>query len=520
MSELEDLKNQFIEIFKTQVLGNELEGVGLLDSEEKIVKAIFGGKEKTLAEYFAKFKSPEDLAGFLEQVDKQVTPQLKSSAPAAATATAPAPATAAAPKGAGIPGWKDEWTGYNGMDAYWNAIDADPATYGPGKKARKPGTTLPAEQKAARTALHQKLEAEGKIPPEALKKQYSAAKRKERAAARAAKKAGATGTAPKSAAAPAAGGAPPASQPASTPRTGRTRRSVPGFREFTAQNPQLFGTGRKKTLVATPVQKANRTALANWINAGKNPADFTVNGVRINAPAGWTFTPGGAPPAPTTTPPAGGAPAPTGGAPASAGGAPATTPPAGGGAVPPGGVPPVPPPGPAPAGGTPPPGGGTPPAGGTTRTRRTLRQRAARQRQLLRHFRQARGGVKAGLATAGRGAMGFLGPAFALYGAYELASALKGMTVDKADEQRLRVLEAFGNVSGGMDQDAQIRTALAQQQQMLALAQIQRQRELDDLSRSYLQNQNLDSLVRSNEGLLRAIAMPSSPSIAEMMARS
>lgn len=116
--------------------------------------------------------------------------------------------------------------------------------------------------------------------------------------------------------------------------------------------------------------------------------------------------------------------------------------------------------------------------------------------------------------------MGFLGPAFALYGAYELASALKGMTIDKADEQRLRVLEAFGNVSGGMNQDAQMRTALAQQQQMLALAQIQRQRELDDLSRSYLQNQNMDSLVRSNEGLLRAIAMPSSPSIAEMMARS
>lgn len=517
MNELEDLKNEIIGTFKSQILGNELEGVGLLDSEEKIIKAVFGGKEKTLAEYFAKFKSPEDLRGFLDKMRKQVTPHLTGSATAAAPAAAPA-APAAAPKGAGIPGWKDEWTGYNGMDAYWNAIEADPATYGPKKGAQKPGTRLPPEQALARGELIKRLEAEGKIPPEGLKKKYSAAKKKERAAARAAKKAGATGTAPKAAAAPAAGEAAPAPQRASTRRTGNTSRKVPGFREFTAQNPELFGTGRKKSLVATPVQKANRTALANWINAGKNPADFVVNGVRINAPAGWTFTPGGAPAAPATTPPA----APTaGGAPAPAGGAPApTTAPTGGGAVPPGGVPPVPPPGPAPAGGTPPPGGGTPPAGGTTRTRRTASQRAVRRRQLIQAFRDARGGVRGGLATAGRGAMGFLGPAFALYGAYELASALKGMTIDKGDEQRLRVLEAFGNVSGGMNQDAQMRTALAQQQQMLALAQIQRQRELDDLSRSYLQNQNMDSLVRSNEGLLRAIAMPSSPSIAEMMARS
>jgi hypothetical protein len=116
------------------------------------------------------------------------------------------------------------------------------------------------------------------------------------------------------------------------------------------------------------------------------------------------------------------------------------------------------------------------------------------------------------------GLMRFLGPLAAVYGAYELASGLHGATIGAEDEKRLRVLEALGSVTGGIRQDQQMQTAVAQQRAAVELAGIQRQQELDAMRNQYTQNQALNSLVRGNEQLLAAIAQPSRPTMAELMA--
>lgn len=114
--------------------------------------------------------------------------------------------------------------------------------------------------------------------------------------------------------------------------------------------------------------------------------------------------------------------------------------------------------------------------------------------------------------------MRFLGPLAAVYGAYELTSGLHGATIGAEDEKRLRVLEALGGVTGGIRQDQQMQTAVAQQRAAVELAGIQRQQELDAMRNQYTQNQALNSLIRGNEQLLAAIAQPSRPTMAELMA--
>jgi hypothetical protein len=122
---------------------------------------------------------------------------------------------------------------------------------------------------------------------------------------------------------------------------------------------------------------------------------------------------------------------------------------------------------------------------------------------------------------AGRlaGVMRFLGPLAAVYGGYELLSALKGGTVDEADERRIQAIRALGAVGGGMDQDMAMKEQVRGMQRMVDLAAIQRQQALDQMRNQYTGNQALDALVRGQQASLAALAQPSRPSIAEMMAR-
>lgn len=170
--------------------------------------------------------------------------------------------------------------------------------------------------------------------------------------------------------------------------------------------------------------------------------------------------------------------------------------------TPAGGAPAAPPPSPAAGGAAPP--GGAPPTGAAAAGTADDAARAA--------------GGMAGRAGKLASLMRFLGPLAAVYGAYELASGLHGATIGAEDEKRLRVLEALGGVTGGIRQDQQMQTAVAQQRAAVELAGIQRQQELDAMRNQYTQNQALNSLVRGNEQLLAAIAQPSRPTMAELMA--
>jgi hypothetical protein len=123
------------------------------------------------------------------------------------------------------------------------------------------------------------------------------------------------------------------------------------------------------------------------------------------------------------------------------------------------------------------------------------------------------------IADKGKGLGRFLGPLFAIFGAYEVLSMLREGTIGAADQRRMRALEALGNVGGGMQQDIGNRQAIAQMQSMVDLAGIQRQRALDQMSQQYTGNQALDALLRAQQASLNTLAMPSRPSIAEMMAR-
>jgi hypothetical protein len=117
------------------------------------------------------------------------------------------------------------------------------------------------------------------------------------------------------------------------------------------------------------------------------------------------------------------------------------------------------------------------------------------------------------------GAMRFLGPLLGAFTAYQLLDMTRQGTVGAADERRLQALQALGGVSGGLMADAQQKQQLRQMQQMVDLAAIQRQQGLDQMRQQYTTDQTLNSLLAGNERALAALAMPSRPSIAEMMAR-
>lgn len=122
-------------------------------------------------------------------------------------------------------------------------------------------------------------------------------------------------------------------------------------------------------------------------------------------------------------------------------------------------------------------------------------------------------------ASKAAGVMRFLGPLAAVYGGYEVLNTLKAGTIDEADERRLRAIQALGAVSGGMGQDMAMKEQVRGMQRMVDLAAIQRQQALDQMRNQYTGNQALDALVQGQRASLAALAQPSRPSIAEMMAR-
>lgn len=115
--------------------------------------------------------------------------------------------------------------------------------------------------------------------------------------------------------------------------------------------------------------------------------------------------------------------------------------------------------------------------------------------------------------------MRFLGPLAAIYGAYEVANMLKQGTIDESDERRLKAMQALGMVSGGMGADLESKAQVAQMQRMVDLAAIQRQKTRDEMQNRFVQDQALNSLLAGHQASLAALAQPSRPSIAEMMAR-
>jgi hypothetical protein len=117
------------------------------------------------------------------------------------------------------------------------------------------------------------------------------------------------------------------------------------------------------------------------------------------------------------------------------------------------------------------------------------------------------------------GAMRYLGPLFGAFAAYQLLDMAREGTVSAAEERRLQALQALSGVSGGLMSDAQQRQQIRQMQQMVDLAAIQRQQGLDQMRQQYTTDQTLNSLLAGNERALAALAMPSRPSVAEMMAR-
>ena len=144
-------------------------------------------------------------------------------------------------------------------------------------------------------------------------------------------------------------------------------------------------------------------------------------------------------------------------------------------------------------------------------------------RRAMLQARAAKMGLgQGGMATAGRVGMSglrFLGPLAAIFGAYQVASALKGQTIDEADERRLRVMQALGAVGGGMGQEMQQREQIRAMSRMVDLAAVQRQTQRDELNKQYTGNMALDALLRGQEATLSTLAQPSRPSMAEMMMR-
>ena len=106
-----------------------------------------------------------------------------------------------------------------------------------------------------------------------------------------------------------------------------------------------------------------------------------------------------------------------------------------------------------------------------------------------------------------------------MYTAYELLGMLKSGTVDAADERRLKALESLGAVGQGMGQDLAMKSQIRDMQRMIDMSAIQRQQANDQMSRRYIEDDALNSLLAGQQASLSALAQPSRPSIAEMMAR-
>lgn len=121
--------------------------------------------------------------------------------------------------------------------------------------------------------------------------------------------------------------------------------------------------------------------------------------------------------------------------------------------------------------------------------------------------------------TGAGGAMRFLGPLLGAFAAYQLLDLAKQGTVDAADERRLRALQALGAVGQGAQEDLAGREQVRQMQRMVDMAAIQRQQQLDEMSQQYTRDRAMNSLINANQASLAALAQPSRPSIAEMMAR-
>lgn len=125
------------------------------------------------------------------------------------------------------------------------------------------------------------------------------------------------------------------------------------------------------------------------------------------------------------------------------------------------------------------------------------------------------GRVGSKLAGLGR----FLGPLAAIYGAYQVVDLLKQGTLDAADERRLKMMEALGAVSGGARQQQMMNDQMRQMRFMADMAAIQRQQSGMQQRNQSISDQALSSLLRGHEASLQALAMPSQPSVGEMMAR-
>lgn len=106
-----------------------------------------------------------------------------------------------------------------------------------------------------------------------------------------------------------------------------------------------------------------------------------------------------------------------------------------------------------------------------------------------------------------------------MYTAYELLGMVKGGSIDAADERRLKALEALGAVGQGMGQDLATKSQIRDMQRMIDMAAIQRQQANDQTQRRYLEDQALNAILSGQQASLAALAQPSRPSIAEMMAR-
>jgi hypothetical protein len=131
----------------------------------------------------------------------------------------------------------------------------------------------------------------------------------------------------------------------------------------------------------------------------------------------------------------------------------------------------------------------------------------------------AGGGFLAGAKKVGGKALAWLGPLFAIYGVYETMKMLQEGSIGQADQERLQTMQALGQLSGGMQQDMDQRQMVQGMQRMVDLAAIQRQQSLDQMQNQYTGNAAMDSLLRGQQASLAALAQPSRPSIAEMMAR-
>ena len=134
-------------------------------------------------------------------------------------------------------------------------------------------------------------------------------------------------------------------------------------------------------------------------------------------------------------------------------------------------------------------------------------------------------GTAAGSSAVGRvgsklsGLGRFLGPLAAIYGAYQVVDLLKQGTLDAADERRLKMMEALGAVSGGARQQQMMNDQMRQMRFMADMTAIQNQQGKMQSRNQSISDQALSSLLRGHEASLQALALPSQPSVAEVMAR-